>query len=96
MKINTKNLGISVAVTIGSVIAAVVLSNLFGDGFPMALFLAAAIGLYFYSEHIDASKYRVTPAWVILFIGPIGLLFVVYGLLQIRSGLAELKPPKKK
>ena len=104
MKINTNSLIISAVITITWVVAIGVISLLFGynaEGVARVFNLLTAIALTAYSVKIKTSKYKNIAPPLAVFVaiyltGPIGLILVVYGLLQIRQGLAELKEVKKK
>ena len=104
MNINKKSLKISALITIAWVVAVGLISLLFGEnaeGVARILNILTAIALTIYSVKIKTSKYKnIAPAWAvfvaIFFTGPIGVMLVVYGLLQIKQGLAELKEVKKK
>ena len=105
MNINKKSLGLSFVLTLAwvamlvvvyYVILAVTSDEGAAEGVVKILNILTAVALTVYSAKIKSSQYKNSaPAWAvflaIFFLGPIALWFVLYGLLQIKQGLAVRK-----
>ena len=101
MKLNWKNIGISCAITLVWVaVVALVSESGKTEGITPILNVLTAIALTICSVKAKSSRYKNVASAPAVFIavlltGPLGMIFVIYGLLQIKQGLAELKEIKK-